>query len=213
MTELCCKVQSHDGETLTISLSSDIRGLTKAVSWRFRWRKVTMSNKRKCVINDQLGAVVSRNISVSLLTSSKLWRALCMEEADQLWERVEAILSVDSTRSASGIINEIRDSYPELVSDVRIWSLRRRIRKWRQANNVVGPVKQRHAHTWNTRQDPFEGIWEDAQRMLEQNPRITAQSILRELKRRFPDRITDTQERTLRKRVRRWREAQSPLLA
>jgi hypothetical protein len=61
-------------------------------------------------------------------------------------------------------------------------------------------------HDWRTRENPFEGVWEEVTGWLEARPELTAAEIFRELQRRYPERWRETQARTLRRGVQKLRE-------
>ena len=64
------------------------------------------------------------------------------------------------------------------------------------------PVKPR---TWRTRKDPFEGVWSDVLRWLQQDPDATAKSLFEHLQSRYPGKFADGQLRTLQRRIGEWR--------
>ena len=63
--------------------------------------------------------------------------------------------------------------------------------------------KPRH---WRTRKDPFETVWTDVLRWLQERPDITAKELFGRLQQEQPDRFPDGQLRTLQRRVREWRK-------
>ncbi len=65
--------------------------------------------------------------------------------------------------------------------------------------------KARVPHTWRTRADPFDGVWEEMRSWLESEPGRTAKSLFLELQQRYPGRHPNGQLRTLQRRVREWR--------
>ena len=65
--------------------------------------------------------------------------------------------------------------------------------------------KQPVPHTWRTRPDPFDGVWEEMRSWLESDPGRTSKSLLFELQQRRPGRYPNGQLRTLQLRVREWR--------
>ena len=65
--------------------------------------------------------------------------------------------------------------------------------------------KQCVPHTWRTRPDPFDGVWEEMRSWLESDPGRTSKSLLLELQQRHPGRYPNGQLRTLQRRVREWR--------
>ena len=67
------------------------------------------------------------------------------------------------------------------------------------------PSQQKKPHTWKTRKDPFEEVWDEICQWLKDNPERTAKSLLQKLQERYPEHYKDNQLRTLQRRVRQWR--------
>ncbi len=65
--------------------------------------------------------------------------------------------------------------------------------------------KSGRPHDWRTRQDPFEGVWEEVTAWLVERPDLTAAEIFRRLEPRYPDRWRPSQARTLRRGVQKVR--------
>jgi hypothetical protein len=65
--------------------------------------------------------------------------------------------------------------------------------------------KSGRPHDWRTRQDPFEGLWEEITSWLVARPELTAAELFRELERLYPGRYRSTQARTLRRGVQKLR--------
>jgi hypothetical protein len=63
--------------------------------------------------------------------------------------------------------------------------------------------KPRH---WRTRKDPFETVWTDVLRWLQERPDITAKELFERLQQEQPERFPDGQLRTLQRRIREWRQ-------
>lgn len=78
-------------------------------------------------------------------------------------------------------------------------SMEREKRKYRKSNKPKVP------HTWKTRKNPFEDVWDEVCTCLEERPERTAKSIFDDLKKKYPDRYTDGQLRTLQRHVKTWR--------
>ena len=72
-------------------------------------------------------------------------------------------------------------------------------RKYRRSD------KPRVPHTWRTRKDPFEEVWEEVAGWLANEPERTAQSLFTQLQAAHPGRFPDGQLRTLQRRVKNWR--------
>ena len=60
-------------------------------------------------------------------------------------------------------------------------------------------------HTWRSRPDPFEGVWSEILGWLQNQPDVGAAELMDRLIRRYPDRYSRRQLRTLQRRVRQWR--------
>ena len=72
-------------------------------------------------------------------------------------------------------------------------------RKYRRA------AKTRVLHTWRTRSDPFESVWDEIVQLLTEYPEMTAKSLLSRLQIRHPRQFPANQLRTLQRRVKEWR--------
>lgn len=81
-------------------------------------------------------------------------------------------------------------------------------RKYRDAGELPSQLKA--AHTWRTRKDPFEEVWEEVQGWLEINAGLEAKTLFEDLQRRYPGRFPDGQLRTLQRRVKTWRALEGP---
>ena len=65
--------------------------------------------------------------------------------------------------------------------------------------------QSRVPHTWRTRPDPFEGVWSLILEWLQKQPDVGARELMDRLIRRYPDRYSRSQLRTLQRRVKQWR--------
>ena len=81
-------------------------------------------------------------------------------------------------------------------------------RKYRECGQLPSEIKT--DHTWRTRKDPFEGIWDGIKSMLTINPGLEAKTIFDDLQRRYPGRFADGQLRTLQRRIKNWRATEGP---
>jgi len=66
------------------------------------------------------------------------------------------------------------------------------------------------AHTWRTREDPFETVWPEVQGFLESNTGLEAKTLFEYLQRTHPGRFADGQLRSLQRGIRRWRALEGP---
>lgn len=65
-------------------------------------------------------------------------------------------------------------------------------------------------HTWRTRPDPFDDVWDEVKSLLGLNPGLEAKTLFDHLRRLFPGRFADGQLRTLQRKVKVWRATEGP---
>ena len=65
--------------------------------------------------------------------------------------------------------------------------------------------RTRVPHTSRSCPDPFEGVWSEILEWLQKQPDVGASELMDRLTRRYPDRYSRRQLRTLQRRVRQWR--------
>ena len=76
-------------------------------------------------------------------------------------------------------------------------------RKYRRLRKLPSELKV--THSWLTRKDPFEAVWEEVRRELELNSGLEAKTLFGALQQKYPGRFADGQLRTLQRRLKRWR--------
>src|SRR4051812_44034019 len=76
-------------------------------------------------------------------------------------------------------------------------------RKYRDSDSL--PSQRQRAHTWRTREDPFQDVWAELLELLRLNPGLQAKTLFLDLQRRFPGRFPDVQLRCLQRRIKQWR--------
>jgi len=81
-------------------------------------------------------------------------------------------------------------------------------RKYRGTGKLPSELKQ--GHTWRTREDPFEDVWDDIKSMLDCNPGLEAKTIFEYLQRKCSGEFADGQLRTLQRRIKIWRAVEGP---
>jgi hypothetical protein len=72
------------------------------------------------------------------------------------------------------------------------------------------PSELKKEHTWRTRPNPFEEIWDELRETLTLIPGLEAKTLFDDLQLRFPGRFADGQLRTLQRQVKRWRALEGP---
>jgi hypothetical protein len=72
------------------------------------------------------------------------------------------------------------------------------------------PSQRKENRDWRTRLDPFDEVWREAEKLLEEAPGLETLTVFGELQRRHPGRFQDGQLRTLQRRVRIWRGLHGP---
>lgn len=73
-----------------------------------------------------------------------------------------------------------------------------------------GALAPREPRTYRTRKDPFEVVWPEIEKLLEQAPGLEAQSVFEALQQREDVSFGDGQLRTLQRRMKRWRASHGP---
>lgn len=82
-------------------------------------------------------------------------------------------------------------------------------RKYMRAGKLPSQMEKRH--TWRTREDPFEGVWEEVRGMLKESEgAFEAKTLFEYLQRKYPGRFQDGQLRTLQRRIKAWRALEGP---
>jgi len=81
-------------------------------------------------------------------------------------------------------------------------------RKYRQRRRL--PSEMKVNHTWRTRKDPFEEVWEELRQMMEASPGLEAKTLFDYLQRKAPGQFQDGQLRTLQRRIKTWKALEGP---
>ena len=81
-------------------------------------------------------------------------------------------------------------------------------RKYLKAGKL--PSEMRVEHTWRTREDPFEQVWDEAKAFLELNAGLEAKTIFDYFQRNYPARFSEGQLRTFQRKVKLWRATEGP---
>ena len=124
---------------------------------------------------------------------------------DSLWKHVvpafsdsndiEDPLKFDSDKCSSSK----NTSMDNMAVDFMNKSMENEKRKYRRSR------KSRVSHTWKTRKNPFDKVWEEVCMILEEKPEKTAKSIFIGLQQKYPGRFKDGQLRTMQRHVKVWR--------
>lgn len=102
----------------------------------------------------------------------------------------------------TGIQLKVQEARPEVCSlppSISAGNEQRSRRKYRRSEKPSVP------HTWRTRKDPFEGVWNQVTQKLQLAPELTAKTIFIGLQEQYPDEFPHGQLRTLQRRVKEWR--------
>jgi hypothetical protein len=81
-------------------------------------------------------------------------------------------------------------------------------RKYRELDKLPSELEKQHS--WRTRKDPFEDVWQGINSMLEINPGLEAKTIFEDLQRKKPGQFSDGQLRTLQRSIKAWRASAGP---
>lgn len=74
----------------------------------------------------------------------------------------------------------------------------------------IPPSQMQTQHTWRTREDPFEDVWDDVVEKLQIFHKLEAKTIFNYLQLQFPGKYQDGQLRTLQRKVKIWRATEGP---
>ena len=136
-------------------------------------------------------------------TSEQMWQELNKHRAGP--DPVELLRSIREAQSALAAM-----SSPAPSDDAHGESLERFLARlpslWQQGEpRPTHQERVRPPRHWRTRKDPFEGVWCNALLWLERDPDTTAKDLMARLSAAHPERFSDTQLRTLQRRVKDWR--------
>ncbi|HEY3411728.1 MAG TPA: IS21 family transposase [Armatimonadota bacterium] len=81
-------------------------------------------------------------------------------------------------------------------------------RTWR--NRGQSPSATRKPRAYRTRENPFVGVWDEVEELLNKDPDLQALTLFEDLQRRYPGRFQDGQLRTLQRQVKHWRATEGP---
>ena len=81
-------------------------------------------------------------------------------------------------------------------------------RRYRRLGKL--PSECRPEHTWRTRDDPYQEVWEWVRQHLIAQPGLEAKTLFEALQRDHPGKFQDGQLRTLQRRVKTWRALEGP---
>jgi len=81
-------------------------------------------------------------------------------------------------------------------------------RKYLRLKTLPSEVKA--DHTWRTRKDPFDDVWDEVKKRLQLNNGLEAKTLFQFLQRRYPGQFSDGQLRTLQRRIKVWRALEGP---
>jgi hypothetical protein len=81
-------------------------------------------------------------------------------------------------------------------------------RKYKRLRMLPSEVAK--PHTWRTRQDPFDSVWENVRSMLNLNYGLHGKTIFHYLQREYPGQFSDGQLRTLQRKIKIWRATEGP---
>ena len=101
------------------------------------------------------------------------------------------------------LFKELASGKTLAVAAARSGMSERTARRYKKLSKLPSEVMVEH--TWQTREDPFETVWDEAVVFLESNPRLEAQSIFDYMQRKYPGKFQDGQIRTFQRHVKFWR--------
>jgi hypothetical protein len=109
-------------------------------------------------------------------------------------------------RQVRGLMKDLGKGLPLYVAATRSGMTEKTARKFRGLGGVPVPGPR----SYRTREDPFESVWPEVERLLESSPGLEALTIFDSLRQREDVSFSDGQLRTLQRRIRRWRASRGP---
>lgn len=106
------------------------------------------------------------------------------------------------------LMRQMQDGKPMFTAAAMAGMSERTARRWRKRGKSPSGTKQFRAY--RTRDDPFEGVWDEVKVLLEKDPDLQALTLFEDLQRRYSGRFQDGQLRTLQRRVKHWRATEGP---
>ena len=106
------------------------------------------------------------------------------------------------------LMSMIKNGVPLSIACVKAGMSEPTARKYRKAGKLPSALKRKH--DWRTRPDPFVEVWPEIKELIERDAGLEAKTVFEELQRRYPDRFTRGQLRTLQRRFRDWRALYGP---
>ncbi len=103
-------------------------------------------------------------------------------------------------------MKDLGKGLPLYVAATRSGMTEKTARKFRGLGGVPVPGPR----SYRTREDPFEAVWPEVERLLECSPGLEALTIFDSLRQREDVSFSDGQLRTLQRRIRRWRASRGP---
>ena len=70
------------------------------------------------------------------------------------------------------------------------------------------PSETRVPRHWRTREDPFDDVWDEVEKVLNLQPELKAKTLFEDLEKKYPERFVPGQLRTLQRKVKDWRLSQ-----
>jgi len=95
------------------------------------------------------------------------------------------------------------------VSAIKAGMSERTARKYLKENRL--PNEMKATHSWRTRTDPFEEVWEgEIKGRLGDAPGLQAKTLFQDLTEQYPGKFAEGQLRTLQRRIKQWRAEEGP---
>ncbi len=113
-----------------------------------------------------------------------------------------------SDRQIRKVIKLMQSNRTMVIAADKAGMSERTARKWLKLGRLPSELKA--PHTWQTREDPFEGVWERVKPMFELEPGLEAKTVFEFLQRQEPGLFDDGQLRTFQRRAKHWRATEGP---
>lgn len=106
------------------------------------------------------------------------------------------------------LFQEMDKGTTKATSAVKAGMSEKTARKYGKSRCLPGELSV--SHTWRTREDPFEEVWDEIRCRLEARPKFEAKTLFEDLQVRYPGKFPEGQLRTLQRRIKVWRAKEGP---
>src|SRR5713101_716157 len=111
-------------------------------------------------------------------------------------------------RQVRRLLTEMEKGTTKAIAAAQAGMGERTARKYRRSQRLPSEIQA--VHSWRTRPDPFQEVWEGLKKRLGEAPGLEAKTLFEDLVEGYPGKFTQGQLRTLQRKIKRWRAEEGP---